>query len=72
MADGSQNAAKMERKGLEVDPWPTPTPWKGGPEMPGKPCFQRVNNAAGSPQLTDDQERKTPPLVAHLHCERDE
>ena len=33
----SQNAAKMERKGLEVDPWLTPTPWKGGPEMAG--CF---------------------------------
>ena len=67
----SQNAAKMGREGLNVDPWLTPTPWKSGPEMEGKPCFQREHNAAGSSQLTDDQERKIPPLVASLDCERE-
>ena len=52
-------------------------PWNGlerlprnGRLLPGKPCFQREHNAAGSPQLTDGQERKTPPLVAHLDYER--
>ena len=65
-----QNAAKMERKGL------TPTPWKGGPEMdgcfPASPVFSQHNAAPGSLQLTDDQERETPPLVTNLDCERNE
>ena len=49
-----------------LERWP-----RNGRLLPGKPCFQREHNAPGSSQLTDRQERKTPPLVAHLDCERE-
>ena len=47
-----QNAAKLERKGLEDDPWLTPTPWIGGPEMdgwfPASPVFSIMHLAASN------------------------
>ena len=42
-----------------LERWP-----RNGRLLPGKPCFRQRHNAPGSPQLTDDLERK---LCLYLH-----